>query len=149
VEQQFTVDIDAEPERLFAIVSDLGSYADWLDIVSRVEADPAGPEGEGEGSAWTVTLRATVGPLARSKRLRMVRADDDAPRRVRFERQERDGRNHAPWILESTVEPKRDGSSLMMTLTYGGRLWSPVLRSVLEAQVTSAATNLKTLAAAG
>jgi hypothetical protein len=142
VQESFTVDIVADPDRLFSIVSDLGSYGQWLDIVSLVEPDRA-------AAAWTVTLRARVGPLARSKRLRMVRAaSDGAPRRVRFEREERDGRDHAPWVLESTVEPGGEASSLTMSLTYGGRWWSPVLRAVLEAQVDSAAANLQVLASA-
>jgi hypothetical protein len=149
VEQPFTVDIDAEPARLFSIVSDLASYADWLDIVDRVEPErPAGATDPGAGpEAWTVTLRATLGPLARSKRLRMIRAVSEAPHRVRFERQERDGRQHAPWTLESTVEPVGGGSALTMSLAYGGRLWSPMLRAVLEAQVDSATANLQALAA--
>ena len=44
---------------------------------------------DGEPPVWDAELRARLGPLARSKRLRMVRTVHDSQRRVvRFERQE-------------------------------------------------------------
>ena len=59
------------PEALFALVDDLGGYPDWLEIV--VAAVPVEAAAGDEGPAWSVELRGRVGPLARSKRLRMVR----------------------------------------------------------------------------
>ena len=78
-------DLDAPyPATLvWEVVSDLGTYPDWLDIVGK--AVPAGD------AAWTVDLRGKVGPFARSKRLRMVRTLAQAPNRVLFEREELDG----------------------------------------------------------
>jgi hypothetical protein len=47
---------------------------------------------------WDVELRARLGPLARSKRLRMVRTVRDPETfTATFERDQADGRNHSPW----------------------------------------------------
>lgn len=121
------------PDELFALVDDLGRYPSWNDLVSRCE--PLG----GEPPAWSIDLRARVGPLARSKRLRMVRTlHDPAGHRVAFERHELDGRRHSPWVLEASVERTADGSALAMRLHYGGALWTGgVLERVLSDQITS------------
>jgi len=131
------VDVHAElvapcaPEELFAWVDDLARYPDWLEIVTRVE--PAGTE------AWAVDLRGRLGPLARSKRLRMVRgtvgAEADGVRTARFERAELDGRQHSPWVLQATVAPHAEGSTLAMGLHYGGSLFGPVLERVLRDEI--------------
>ena len=98
-----TADLDAPctPEELFAWVDDLGRYPDWLDIVPRAVA--VEPHPDDAGPAWSVDLRGRLGPLARSKRLRMVRTALE-PGRVRFERVEHDGRRHSPWVLEAAVD---------------------------------------------
>ena len=106
------------------VLSDLGTYPDWLDIVGK--AVPAGD------AAWTVDLRGKVGPFARSKRLRMVRAVTEAPSRVVFEREELDGKEHSTWVLRAdVVAAGADASRLRMELHYGGSLFGPVLERVL------------------
>ena len=115
------------PEALFAWVEDLGQYPEWLEIVTRAE-----PIDDG---SWAVELRGRLGPLARSKRLRMVRARHQAPTAVRFERAELDGRSHSPWILEAEVAPHPDGSELRMRLHYGGGPFGPVLERVLRDEI--------------
>jgi hypothetical protein len=136
-----TADLDAPcpPERLFASVDDLSAYPDWLEIVER--AEPAEPhDGDDGDAAWLVDLRGRLGPLARSKRLRMVRTRCDAPNRVRFERREHDGRQHADWVLEAEVEARGSGegdhageagSRLVMRLHYGGTFGGMVLERLL------------------
>jgi hypothetical protein len=107
----------------------------------------------GDGDAlpvWSVELRASVGPFARSKRLRMQRTRHDIDRCVVFERSEDDGRQHSPWILRVELtgngragigaggsEPNEDPvTTLTMTMIYGGALWAgPVLERVLDDQV--------------
>lgn len=128
-----TLDAPCPPDVLFAWVDDLGRYPRWLDIVPRAEPT-AGVDGD-PGPAWQVDLRGRLGPLARSKRLRMVRAEVEPGRRVRFERREHDGRSHSPWVLEATVEPHADGSRLSMHLHYGGGLWGPVLERMLGDEI--------------
>jgi hypothetical protein len=128
-----TADLDAPhaPARVFALVEDLTTYPSWLEIVARVE-----PESDGS-DAWLVDLRGRLGPFARSKRLRMVRAVHESPSYVRFERVERDGRSHSPWILDANVLPHGDGSHsrLTMHLHYGGGLFGPVLEKLLGDEI--------------
>ena len=124
-----TADLDAphDPAHVFALVQDLTRYPEWLDIVPKVV-----PAGDG---SWQVDLRGRIGPFARSKRLRMVRSRHEPPTTVRFERAESDGRQHSPWILDATVEPRGDGSRLTMHLHYGGGLFGPVLEKVLGDEI--------------
>jgi Polyketide cyclase / dehydrase and lipid transport len=145
------VDVTAEltapcsPEVLFRCVADLGLYPEWLDIVPRAVPDDDG-DGEGGGEpAWVVDLRGRLGPFARSKRLRMVRTTEDAPATVVFERRERDGRSHSPWILRAEVEPMAGESRLTMHLHYGGGLWGPVLERILGDEIENSKPRLLAL----
>jgi len=117
-----TLDAPHPPERVWAVVSDLGTYPSWLDIVPRAVS---------AGDAWTVDLRGRLGPFARSKRLRMRRTVAEEPFLVVFERDEADGRQHSPWVLRAEVAPAPSGSTLTMRLHYGGSLWGPVLERLL------------------
>lgn len=140
------MDIQAElvapcaPEVLFALVDDLAHYPRWLDIVTQAELQADG--------AWAVDLRGRLGPLARTKRLRMVRTACEPPAKVVFERQELDGRNHSPWRLAVTVEPKPEGARLQMDLYYGGGLFQPVIERVLRDEIDHARPRLLDLATA-
>jgi len=127
-----TLDAPCSPDALFELVSDLGTYPKWLDIVPR--AEPA--DGDRDGApAWTVDLRGRLGPFARSKRLRMVRTRHDAPTAVVFERQERDGRSHSAWRLSADVSGTQGGSQLTMRLHYGGGLWGPIVERLLSDEI--------------
>lgn len=119
------------PDELYRWVEDLGTYPRWLEIVTR--AEPLGEEVTG-APAWAVDLRGRLGPLARSKRLRMVRTVHDG-RVARFERAELDGRSHSPWILDAEVGSDGDGARLRMHLHYGGALFGPVLERVLRDEI--------------
>ena len=136
-----TADLEAPcpPEALFGIVEDLGRYPEWLEIVRRAE-----PTGDG---AWAVDLRGRLGPLARVKRLRMVRTVHDPPTTVRFEREELDGRTHSPWVLDAAVAPvEAGGSRLTMHLHYGGGLFGPVLERLLGDEIERSKPRLLALA---
>jgi hypothetical protein len=141
-----TLDAPCGPEELFAWVDDLGRYPAWLTIVTR--AEPVAPV---EGAlAWEVDLRGRLGPLARSKRLRMERTVLEPGRRAAFERRERDGRHHADWALFAEVEPRPGGGShLTMRLHYGGGLWGPVLERLLRDEIEQAKPRLLALVTAG
>ena len=143
-----SVHLASTPEAAFSMVDDLGRYPEWMDLVHDVVEAPPSPDGE---RVWEVELRAQVGPLARSKRLRMVRAVHEPSRRVVFERREVDGRTHSPWILESTlVVGRADTVELTMVLTYGGNLWTgAVLERVLDDHVERGAAALAGRVAAG
>lgn len=123
---------------LFAYVEDLDEYTAWMPLVHSADFIAA-------ESAWNVELRAKVGPFARSKRLRMVRAVHEPNREVIFERVETDGRHHAPWVMRALLEEIESGNGtqpsdrrtrLTMTLKYGGSLWTGgVMERVLDDQV--------------
>lgn len=123
-------------DRLFSLVDELTDYPRWMPLAHRVT--PLDPDGDGR-PAWEVELRARLGPFARSKRLRMVRAVHDvAAATVRFERRERDGRSHSPWVLDAAVVAVGDGSRLEMRLHYGGALWTGgVMERVLAEQIVA------------
>lgn len=118
---------------LFAWVDDLARYPSWLEIVPR--AEPADPAAGDAGPAWIVYLRGRLGPLARSKRLRMVRTELVPPRRVTFERRELDGRRHSPWVLTAEVTAAPGGSRLEMCLHYGGGFASAATRILLAQEI--------------
>ena len=136
-----SVRLSATPHVAFSMVDDLGRYPEWMDLVHDVSEAPPSAAGE---RVWDVELRAQVGPLARSKRLRMVRTVHEPTRRVVFERREVDGRQHSPWILESTLDVHDpDSVDLTMLLTYGGNLWTgAVLERVLDDHVERGAAAL-------
>ena len=126
---------------LFAIVADLETYPRWMDLVTRTES--AEPDPGDDGPAWLVTLRARVGPFARSKRLRMVRTVHEPTDRVRFERREVDGRQHSSWVLDTTVDGDPAGSRVTMSLRYDGSMWSGLLDAVLGSQIETAIPRLQ------
>lgn len=138
-----TLDAQCSPEDLFAWVGSLDTYDRWLDIVPRTEPAPA-VDGD-PGPAWFVTLRGRLGPLARSKRLRMVRTEHREPTLAVFERRETDGREHAPWILRARVSGDENASELVMDLHYGGSLWVPMLDRLLGGEIESSRQRLRAL----
>lgn len=143
-----------------AALADLGTYPSWLSLVAAAEPEasrsapgaaptpsaavthPRDATEAANHPAWSVTLRARLGPLARSKRLRMVRTSLDEST-VRFERVELDGRQHAEWKLSAELEPTAaGGSEVHVHLHYGGALWSAPLEIVLASFEGTAADRL-------
>lgn len=128
-----TLDTPCGPDDLHRWVEDLSRYPSWLDIVPR--AVPVDAHDDDEGPAWSVDLRGRLGPFARAKRLRMVRTVNERGRAARFERAERDGRDHSDWVLDATITDIQQGSRLTMRLHYGGRLWMPALDRLLRDEI--------------
>lgn len=139
------MDTTATPEGLFRWIDDLARYPQWLGLVTRAEVALSHPDDN--GPAWSIDLRGRLGPLARTKRLRMVRTVHDEPRQVTFERRERDGRNHSAWVLRGEVGPEGDGSRLVMDLHYGGGLFGPVLERMLGDEIERSRPRLAALVA--
>jgi hypothetical protein len=127
---------------VFAYVADLDRYPAWMGglVYSAVrDGDPTVSP-----PAWNVELRSRIGPLARSKKLRMARTEMISDRLVEFERQEIDGREHSVWRLRAELTSdqadEKAGSQsstlLKMTLVYEGRLWTGgLLEKVLQDQI--------------
>jgi hypothetical protein len=134
------------PDALFRHVGDLAAYPAWMPLIHDVERLADDPDGS---PAWSVELRATVGPFARSKRLRMRRTRHEIDRYVVFERSEDDARHHSPWILRAELASAGNApaeTTLTMTMIYGGSLWTgPVLERVLEDQVRRGSESLLSL----
>ncbi|HUQ39692.1 MAG TPA: hypothetical protein VM030_06020 [Acidimicrobiales bacterium] len=127
------------PAAVAPVVADLGSYPGWLGIVHAAVPD-AGADGE---RAWLVDLGASIGPLRRTKRVRMVRTSATQGG-ARFERDERDGRDHPSWVLEAELVPDgADGTDLVMRLHYGGAPQLPLLDVVLGQQAARAGARLE------
>jgi hypothetical protein len=129
-----TLDAPCPPSELFDWVEDLSRYPSWLTIVTK--AQPAGTD------AWLVDLRGRLGPLARSKRLRMERVAFEPDHLAVFRRVERDSRHHADWVLTATVDATTDGSRLAMDLHYGGGLWGPVLERMVREEIDAGRARL-------
>lgn len=143
MEHVASVAVGVPPEAVFDHLDDLARYPAWTDLVSRAEALPADRDGR---PAWAVDLRGQVGPLARSKRLRMVRTVHEVPTRVVFERRELDDRSHAAWTLGADVAARAGGSTVRMSLRYAGRLWGPVVERLLVDEIERSRTRLAALA---
>jgi len=137
------VEAPCSAERLFEEVDDLVRYPAWLTIVPRAVAADDGTE------AWTVDLRGRLGPMARSKRLRMIRSAHEKPHHCRFEREERDGRDHSAWVLDAAVEETGAGTSkLTMRLHYGGSFGGSLLERMLRDEIERSRPALLALLAA-
>jgi hypothetical protein len=140
------LEIAAPPEVIRPWIDDLDTYPQWLSIVPRSERE-TGDAGDAVAdvvAAWAVELRAKVGPLARSKRLRMVRTVDE-PTHVRFERAELDDRNHSAWVLDATLEAVGDGTRLTMLLHYGGKFGGGLVERLLVDEIDSSKEKLRRL----
>jgi len=138
------LDAAVPPPALFNWVGALDRYPAWLDIVRS--ASPPGGAQAADGAAWNVVLIGRLGPLRRSKRLRMVRLEHQPPHRARFARREVDGREHARWELAVEVSPTATGSHLAMDLSYSGALWGPALHRLISAEIDAAEPRLVALA---
>lgn len=132
---------DASAEAVSALVRRLDTYPEWLGLVDRVVECHAG-----DAPAWQVDLRGQLGPIRRTKRLRMVRTVDEVDH-VRFERRELDGRDHAQWILDARIREEDSGTLLTMTLRYDGMRWVPLLDRVLAEEIERARPRLLELLA--
>ena len=133
----------APAARVLAYVSHLADYPQWMSLVHLATPVPAATV-----PTWDVELRAKVGPFARSKRLRMVRTTYDTtnPTRVVFERRELDGREHAAWRLEVTINTTALGATeLVMQLHYDGRFFVSVVEAILQQNIDAGRSKLAAL----
>jgi len=139
--------LSAGPERVFSELVDLGTYPGWLGLVHG--AEPAAAHDEDVGPAWLVDLGLAIGPIKRTKQVRMVRTEQLPPKLVRFERVEHDGRDHSAWILTAEVEVTETGSLLTMDLHYGGTFSFPGIETLLRDEVRRAGGRLEARLGAG
>ena len=145
-----SLEAPCDADVLFGLVDDLSIFPHWIDLVHRADPVSGGEWDVVSDVVWLVELRARIGPLARSKRLRMKRSEHDVvARHVVFTRSEADSRRHSAWILTADVAPAAAGSALTMHLNYGGGLWTGgVLERTLADQITNGRARLAALASA-
>lgn len=130
-----TLDLGVPVGTVVPLVDDLSAYAQWMPMIHGIARDDA----DGE-TAWSVELRAKVGPFARSKRLRMARSHHgtsaDGTVTVVFARREVPVRQHSAWTMTVRVSPRGTGCTVAMDLEYGGSLWTAgVLDRVLASNI--------------
>jgi hypothetical protein len=159
MELSATLRTTATVNAVLEYVRDLDRYTEWMPLVHRAVS-----ESGSQPAAWSVELRARVGPFARSKRLRMVRTVMDvgpaeSATRIVFERRELDGRPHAAWRLEvvvgpvavSTTSDSSRGSTpvteLTMHLSYDGRFFVSVVETILRQHIDEGRTRLSAMLA--
>lgn len=137
-----SVVVPGSPGVVYPFVASLDRYPEWLRLVHAVVPVPS----DGE-PAWSVELRAQVGPFARSKQLRMVRCVREPDRCVEFEREELDDRHHARWSLRVDLEPTTNDRTLVtMHLAYDGALWTGgLLDRVLDEEIRRGRVGLTAL----
>lgn len=130
-----SVEVPVSVEKLFDYVADLANYSSWLEFVHKVELVGESTESD---TTWLVELRAKLGVLARSKRLRMTRTLCEHPKVVVFERREQDSRRHSDWILRATVSQTATGAKLETNLHYSGNLFTGgMLERALSDQIAT------------
>lgn len=130
-----SVEVPVSVEKLFDYVADLANYSSWLEFVHKVELVGESTETD---TTWLVELRAKLGVLARSKRLRMTRTLCEHPKVVVFERREQDSRRHSEWILRATVSQTATGAKLETNLHYSGNLFTGgMLERALSDQIAT------------
>jgi hypothetical protein len=139
-----SVVVAADRAAVFPHVADLAAYPAWLPLVH--EATPCEPDDD-QRPVWAVEIRARVGPFARSKRLRMRRTEVVHAELAVFERDERDGRDHARWALRVELSDGADESTVVtMHLAYDGSLWTGgLLEHVLDDQIRRGRSGLAAL----
>ena len=131
-----SVSTDAPLQAIMPVLADLSTYPSWLGLVHAAETE------DGMNGTYLVTLRAKVGPFARSKMLRMVRSELTEGA-VRFDRAETDGRQHSNWTMTiDACSAPSGGSDLEIALDYDGDLWSGPLQLILDAQADKAGRRL-------
>jgi len=148
------VELPKGPEAVTPWVESLDAYPEWTGLVHRVSPDGGAGAEAAPAEAWSVELRARIGPLARSKRLRMVRVASTPAGEYRFVREERDGKQHSTWELTAVVESigtaKAPRTRLVMTLFYGGANWAGGLAErTLEDEVRKSKAKLFQLVSDG
>ena len=130
-----SVEVPVSVEKLFDYVADLANYSSWLEFVHKVELVGESTETD---VTWLVELRAKLGVLARSKRLRMTRTLCEHPKLVVFERREQDSRRHSEWVLRATVSQTATGAKLETNLHYSGNLFTGgMLERALSDQIAA------------
>ena len=129
--------------RLFELVDDLSTYPQWNGLVHSAVAEP-GDQPCGTSSCAPASGRwHAANGCVWCERFETPRGSPST-----FERDQADGRNHSPWVLDARIVEQDGLSTLTMRLHYGGSLWTGgALERVLAEQITSGRERLLKLVA--
>jgi|TARA_B100000003_G_scaffold200625_1_gene207701 ribosome-associated toxin RatA of RatAB toxin-antitoxin module len=137
MQKSILLDVNAEPELVFDVLSDLKNYPLWLSFIQKVENTDI-------HESWMVTLRSQIGPFSRLKKLRMRRTLSPSTRSVLFHRDEVDGKDHSNWLLRVRIDEIQSTQCLItLELEYSGKFWSKTLENILDSEVAKAAKRLE------
>jgi hypothetical protein len=140
--------LEAGPNRVFAVLADLGTWPAWLDVVVRAE-----PDGE---AAWRVRLGLSFGPASVGYDVRMVRVpaapvpNDPGGREhcdsLRFERDESDGRkDHSMVVIDVRLVATGAVTTATLTLEIDKRIPMLDLQRQLDRRIARATRRLQRL----
>ena len=139
--------LEAGPDRVFAVLADLGTWPAWLDVVVRAE-----PDGEG---AWRVRLGLSFGPASVGYDVRMVRVPAPVPNdpggrehcaSLRFERDESDGRkDHSMVVIDVRLVATGMVTRATLTLEIDKRIPMLGLQRQLDRRTARATRQLQRL----
>ena len=135
----------APSDRVFAVLSDLGRWPAWLDVVTRAEPDGA--------RAWRVRLGLSLGPASIGYDVRMVRVsalpggDGREQRdRLRFERDEGDGRDdHSMVVIDVSLVATGGRTTATLMLEIDKRIPLLDLQRQLDRRAARATRRLQEL----
>ena len=111
------VRLRADPAAVRAVLADLSTWPEWLDVVTASQPEPGG-----RPPAWKTRLGFKVGPveLGTDVRLELV---EDSPRHLRFERREDDGRDdHSVVVLDVTLDPDGEAVDVGLEVVVGKQI---------------------------
>lgn len=136
VEESF--EAPCSPEVLFAITEDLANISPWLDLLG--DAKPASPDPSDVGPAWDATFVVKLGPLTKTKDVRLVQIEHEPYKSVVYERHEiptegKDPSKIAMWRLTLKVSPTNEGSSLFVNVFYGGDALGDMAEGILTKEL--------------
>lgn len=131
-------DAPCTPELLFSIVEDLTNITPWLDLLGGADPSPVDPSDA--GPAWDATFAIKLGPLTKTKDVRLVRIVHTPPTDVVYERHEfpiegKDTSQIAMWRLTLRVTPTDTGSSLHVHVFYGGDALGDMAEGILTKEL--------------
>lgn len=145
-------DVDCSAERLFSVLSDLGSMQRWTDVARSVQRSE--PRVDDLGPAWNVVLAAKVGPVRQKVLVRMVQVICESPAsngryHVRFEGKIKNKPVRHPLVIEHWIEGDEVRASSSTEIHLRGGIKIPFLDRFLGGEIDSTVDRVRELAQQG
>ncbi len=136
-----TFEAPCEPELMFSLMEDLENITPWLDLLGGAERTTADPSDV--GPAWDATFAIKLGPLTKTKDVRLVQIVHEPYEKVVYERHElpiegKDASQIAMWRLTMKVSPTDTGSLLYVHVFYGAEALGDMAEGILTKELNKA-----------